>query len=95
MRLATGSLQVTSHSRYDLPYRYRWDDVYRTSDPFNAVYNWYSVGFELGAESKAMGSCILLEGSSSQLTAQRIMTVFLCDTPAGRSIYVTRSTSLR
>jgi hypothetical protein len=90
-----GAVQLSSHSNYrGLPRQYRWDDAYQTTDPFIQVYNWYSVQFDLGSERRALGQCILLEGSQSQITGERHISVLLCDTPTGRMIFVTRSTSL-
>jgi hypothetical protein len=89
-----GSVPISSHSNYKgLPFEYRWDNSYRTSDNFTDVYNWYSVTFDLGAESRANGECILLEGSNSQFAFSRHYSVFLCSTLFGQMIYVTRSTS--
>jgi hypothetical protein len=89
-----GSVPISSHSNYKgLPFEYRWDNSYRTTDKFTDVYNWYSVTFDLGAESRANGACILLEGSNSQFTFSRHFSVFLCSTHFGQMIYVTRSTS--
>lgn len=91
-----GSRPVSSHNNYTgLPYHFRWDNTYRTTDPFVKVYNWYSVGFDLGAEARANGECILLEGNKHRLRFSRQMSVLLCDTPGERMIFVTRSTSLR
>lgn len=91
-----GAAQVSSHANYKaLPREFRWDDSYRTADPFPAVYNWYSNGFNLGPETKANGTCILLEGVTTQLVVERYMGVMLCETPRGRMIFVSRSMSLR
>lgn len=91
-----GSVPVASHDNYrKLPYHYRWDNTYRTTDPFPRVYHWYSVGFDLGTEARANGGCILLEGTQRLFTAERHTSVLLCDTPAERMIFVSRSTSLR
>lgn len=87
---------ITRHENYTgLPFNYKWDDTYRTTDPFPAVYNWYSIGFNLGPEMRANGRCILMEGSERRLAATRYTSVLLCDTPNGRMIYVSRSTSFR
>jgi hypothetical protein len=89
------SVPLSNHSNYrGLPFEYRWDNSYRTSDNFADVYNWYSVKFDLGAESRANGNCILLEGSHDQLAFRRRTSVFLCHTGYGQMIYVTRSTSI-
>jgi hypothetical protein len=87
---------ITQHDNYSgLPFHYKWDNTYRTTDPFPAVYAWYSIGFDLGPEMRANGRCILMEGSQKRLAATRTTSVLLCDTPNGRMIYVSRSTSFR
>ena len=97
-RLATrypGAVPIASHSNYSgLPSRFRWDDSYRTTDDFNDVYNWYSVTFDLGAESRANGRCLLLENTQEQFFLQRSITVFLCNAPDGQTIFVSRFTSM-
>jgi len=89
-----GSMPISSHSNYKgLPFEYRWDNSYRTSDNFTDVYNWYSIRFDMGAEARANGDCILLEADNAQVIFERHISVFLCSTRYGRMIYVTRSTS--
>lgn len=90
-----GSVSISSHSRYRLPSNIRWDDTYLTHDSFTAVYNWYSTRFNLGAEARANGDCIELDGSHLTLNVERRTIVFLCNTPKGRTIFVTRSTTIR
>lgn len=91
-----GSVAVTAHSNYSaLPSQFRWDNSYRTTDSFPAVYQWYSTTFNLGAESRALGGCILLDGTTTAFAIERYTSVILCDTPNGRLIYVTRSTAFR
>lgn len=91
-----GSIPLSSHSNYrQLPSHFRWDNTYRTLDPFPNVYNWYSVRFDLGTEKRANGKCILLEGADAALIARRYMSVLLCNTPTGQMIFVSRSTSLK
>jgi hypothetical protein len=90
------AVPVSNHENYSgLPFNYKWDNVYHTTDPFPAVYNWYSTGFHLGPEMRANGRCIVMEGSQKRLAVTRYMNVLLCDTPDGRMIYVSRSTSFR
>jgi hypothetical protein len=87
-----GAMQVSSHSNYaGLPFEYRWDDSYRTSDSFKAVYNWYSVTYELGAEARANGSCILLVGDRPSLLLTRYYNISLCGTQQGQMIFVSRT----
>lgn len=90
-----GSVALSNHSNYrGLPFEYRWDNSYRTSGNFTDIYNWYSITFDLGAEARANGECILLEGTNARLVFSRHISVFLCNTHFGQMIYVTRSTSL-
>lgn len=91
-----GSQAISAHSNYrGLPRQYRWDNTYRTGDSFTAVYNWYSTTYDLGAESRANGKCILLEGSNTRLSIRRQTSVLLCNVGEQQMIYVTRSTILR
>ena len=66
--------------------------VYRSTDPFNKIYNWYSVRFELGPETYAQSNCILMSNSFSRgwgLDEQ--MSVMLCGTPDSQLMFVMRS----
>jgi hypothetical protein len=90
-----GSIPISNHSNYKgLPFEYRWDNSYRTTANFTDVYNWYSITFDLGAEARANGECILLEGTNARLVFSRHISVFLCNTDFGQMIYVTRHTTL-
>ena len=87
---------LTSHSNYGgLPHQFRWDNSYFTTDAFTDVYNWYSVTFDLGTESRAIERCILLEGPADQLVLERVYSILLCNAPEGQYIYVTRTTQLK
>lgn len=91
-----GSVALTGHSNYSaLPSQFRWDNSYRTTDSFPIVYQWYSTTFNLGAEARALGDCILLDGTTTAFVVERYTSVVLCDTPSARLIYVTRSTAFR
>jgi len=93
--LYPGATAVSSHSNYSgLPYEYRWDDSYLVRDNFTAVYQWYSITFNLGAEARANGDCIQLDGQTSQLRVKRTINVLLCTTPLGQRVYVTRITAV-
>jgi len=90
-----GALPISSHSNYSgLPFQFKWDNTYQTTDNFTAVYQWYSITFDLGAETRAHERCILLEGADDYLVLTRYTSVFLCNTSTGQMIFVTRSTSL-
>jgi len=90
-----GAQLISSHSNYSrLPFRFKWDNSYRTTDSFTAVYQWYSVTFDLGAETRAQGRCILLEGTDDYLLVRRHTNVILCNTATGQMIFVARHTLL-
>jgi hypothetical protein len=89
-----GSRPIASHNNYSrLPSRFHWDNAYGTADPFVKVYNWYSTTFDLGAEARANGECIALEGSRRQWLIERQTSVLLCDARGERLIFVSRSTA--
>ncbi|NJK79999.1 MAG: hypothetical protein HC876_21685 [Chloroflexaceae bacterium] len=73
----------------------RQDASYRTTDHFPAIYNWYSNGFDLGPESKALSQCSLLEHDTQWLLVQHHMSVMICDTTSDRMIFVERTFTLR
>lgn len=69
--------------------------VYRSSDPFSAIYNWYSQRFDLGPEAHAQGGCILMGRSFTTLwVVKEQITVTLCGTPNGQMMFVSRSSVL-
>jgi hypothetical protein len=91
-----GARLLTSHNNYSgLPRQFRWDNSYFTTDDFTDVYNWYSVTFDLGAESRAIERCILLEGPIDRVVLERAYSVLLCNAPDGQYVYVTRTTRLK
>ncbi len=91
-----GSTPISAHSNYkSLPRSYRWDDSFRTNDEFRAVYEWYSLKFNMGAESRANGSCILLEADDRFFRFERFITVFICGTPQGQMVFVSRTTTFK
>jgi len=91
-----GSQMISEHNNYSgFPLHYSWENSYRTDDSFNNVYNWYSITFDMGAEARALGSCIYLEDTLQRLGVQRSMAVHICGTENGQLIYVSRSTAVR
>lgn len=91
-----GSREVTRHSNYSgIPGQVRWDNSYFTTDPFTDVYNWYSVRYSLGAESRALERCILLEGPIEEIFLERTINVLICGTDNGQLVYVSQSFELR
>ncbi len=91
-----GALAVTAHNNYGgLPTEIRWDNSYFTADNFTDVYNWYSTTFDMGAESRAIGRCLLLEARDARLLTERDMNVLLCNTPQGQRIYVSHARRLK
>jgi hypothetical protein len=90
-----GARPIASHSNYTgLPFQYRWDDAYLVEDNFTAVYQWYSTTFNLGAESRANGDCIELDGESGQFLLKRYTIVQVCLRPEGQMVYVSRVTAV-
>ena len=92
-----GAARLSDHNNVKLgSLDFRRDTTYRTGDPFPRVYNWYSSGHNLGPEARAQSNCILIERVYHELyVVERYMGVTMCDTPAGRMIYVTRTIALR
>lgn len=93
-----GALFVGEHSIYQFNSGpiIRRDASYRSSDPFNKVFNWYSNEFDLGPETFAQSGCALMARSFTDFKiVEREMSVMVCDTPNGRLIFVMRSLSLR
>lgn len=90
-----GAALTASHSNYSgLPFSYRWDDAYLVDDNFTAVYEWYSLKYDLGAESQAIGGCIYLDGTRGQRFLRRYVTVLVCTTPAGQRVFISRTTAV-
>lgn len=93
-----GSIFLGDHLLYKLwpvP-TLRRDSAYRSTDPFNKIYGWYSVGFRLGPEAYAQSECIMMAHSFTDFgVLQREMTVTVCDTPRERLIFVMRSLAVR
>jgi hypothetical protein len=90
-----GSVPLANHANYrGLPTQLRWDSAYLTSDPFNDVYSWYSIKFALGAEERAIGRCITLEGPIEHLFLEQTISVVICGTPNGQMIFVSRSAAV-
>ncbi|GJM41849.1 MAG: hypothetical protein DHS20C20_21310 [Ardenticatenaceae bacterium] len=91
-----GASTVAVHSNYTgFPRSYSWDDTFRTNDGFHAVYEWYSITFDMGAESRANGTCILLETDNQHLLVHRFMTVTICGTQNGQLVFVDRTTRIK
>lgn len=83
-------------TRYTPNFVIRRTSVFRTTDAFNKVYNWYSVRFALGPESYAQSNCILMSKSSTRgWGLEEQMSVMLCGTPNDQMMFVMRSFMLR
>ncbi len=93
-----GARLVADHSAF-WPGRYpvvRRNSSYLTPAPFSEVYTWYSLTFELGPERYGLGSCNMMADSDTWLRLVDTDTsVTVCDTPAGRMVFVSRSVALR
>jgi hypothetical protein len=92
-----GAAQISSETmvRYTPGLVVKRTNSYRSSDPFPAIYNWYSQRFDLGPEAHAQGNCILMARSFTSFWVLREqITVTLCSTPNGQMMFVTRSSVL-
>jgi hypothetical protein len=70
--------------------------AYRTTDPFNKVYNWYSSRFALGPESYAQSNCILMSKSKALgFGFDEQMSVMVCGTPKDQMMFVMRALVFR
>ena len=93
-----GATQIADATvtHYTPNFSMRRTTVYRSADPFNKVYNWYSVRFDLGPESYAQSSCILMAKSvTTGWVFDEQMSVMLCQTPKDQMMFVMRSLLLR
>lgn len=71
-------------------------ESYRSTDPFNVIYNWYSQQFDLGPERFANGNCLLMARSSTLFGPLNLnASVMVCETTADRMMFVTRTYTLR
>ena len=83
-------------TRYTPNFVIRRNTVYRSTDPFNKVYNWYSVRFTLGPESYAQSNCILMAKSvTTGWVFDEQMSVRLCNTPNDQMMFVMRAVMFR
>jgi hypothetical protein len=71
-------------------------ESYRSTDPFNVIYNWYSRQFDLGPERFANGNCLLMARSSTLFGPLNLnASVMVCETTTDRMMFVTRTYTLR
>jgi hypothetical protein len=83
-------------TRYTPNFVIRRNTVYRSADPFNKIYNWYSVKFSLGPESYAQSNCILMTKSvTTGWVFDEQMSVMVCNTPNDPMMFVMRSVLFR
>lgn len=93
-----GATQIGAETltRYTPNFALRRTSAYRTNDPFNKVYNWYSVKFALGPESYAQSNCILMSKSVTLgLGFDEQMSVMVCNTPSDQMMFVMRTLIFR
>lgn len=90
-----GATLVSSHQRTRLwPLRLRQDLTLYASDPFPAVYQWYSLRFQLGTERHGNAGCINLSGSQPSAFTERTISVNLCQMQDRQLIQVTQFVNL-
>ncbi len=75
---------------------FRRVETYRSNDPFNLIYNWYSQRFELGPERYATGGCLLMARSSNIVGPLHLnASVMVCNTGSDRMMFVQRTYLIR
>lgn len=75
---------------------FRRVETYRSTDPFNLIYNWYSQRFALGPERYATGSCLLMARSAHVFGPLHLnASVMVCDAGPIRMMFVQRTYLLR
>ena len=93
-----GAILVASHNIYNpAASTVLWDKAYRTPDSLWEIAQWYKTHFkiELDLASHTMkDGCLFLHGSKKRFILERRTSVALCETPAGQTIAVTRSTAI-
>lgn len=93
-----GAILVSSHNIYSPASKtVLWDDIYRTSDSLWDIQQWYQTHFKINldlASHTLKDGCLFLHGSRKHFILERRTSVALCETPAGQTIAVTRSTSI-
>ena len=93
-----GSTMTSDHTlvRPGLVTTIRRDTSFESSAPFNEVYIWYSITYELGPAQYGQGTCIVMARSRTILRViDNDVGIMVCDTPRGRNSIVSRSLSLR
>lgn len=75
---------------------FRRVETYRSTDPFNVIYNWYSQRFNLGPERFAQSNCLLMARSFTVFGPLSLnASVMVCNTAADRMVFVQRTYLLR
>jgi hypothetical protein len=93
-----GSIMTSDHTlvRTGFITVIRRDASFESSAPFNEVYKWYSLAYQLGPAQYGQGTCIVMARSRTFLRViDTDVGIMVCDTPHGRSSIVSRSLSLR
>lgn len=93
-----GTRLLSSHTDYTaLPRHVLWHNTYLTSDSTDDIYDWYVARFNLATvvDKWVDDECFVLYGSMKRLAVDRDLGIMVCETPAGRTIHVTRSILLR
>jgi hypothetical protein len=93
-----GATRTSEQNLFNYTPNFAWrrTAVYRTTDPFPKVYNWYSTRFALGPEAYAQSSCILMARSSTIVwRIEEQMSVMVCNTPTDRMMFVMRAFYIR
>ncbi len=73
----------------------RLDNAYRTSDPVREIYDWYKLHFNLIPNGESSEGCLRLSKITYPFAFQRRTNVWICVTPVGQMILISREAALR
>jgi hypothetical protein len=75
---------------------FRRVETYRSTDPFDKIYNWYSQRFGLGPERFANSNCLLMARTSNLMGPINLnASVMVCETKTDRMMFVQRTYTLK
>lgn len=91
-----GAVPISRYTNYTFQQgTVRLDNAYRTSDPVREIYDWYKLRFNLIPGGESSEGCLRLRKIIHPFGFQRRTNVWICETPVGQMILISREASLR
>jgi hypothetical protein len=91
-----GAVPIARYTNYTFQQgTVRLDNAYRTSDPVRQIYDWYKRHFNLIPGGESGEGCLQLRKIANPFAFQRRTNVWICETPVGQMILISREASLR